>query len=116
MCLILLSGCANRPSIAARATVENFYGAVQNDNLDLLDDNLAAMASPQFRDQVHTTAAAAQLNPDVRRSVQVVTIGPPSIDASSARVQVDFANGQSNTVTLVREGLRWKVLTTGTLG
>lgn len=116
LCFIALCACADRPSIAARATVETFYGAVQNDNLDLANDNIAATASPQFHQRVEATAASAQFNSDVRRSVQLVTVDAPVFNGSNAHVHVVFADGQSDTVTLVREGLRWKVQTTGKMG
>jgi hypothetical protein len=115
LCLAVLCACSDRPAIAARATVENFYGALQNDNPDLLHDNIAATATQHFRDRVDSTAAAAQSSSDARRSVQVVSIDTPSINGDTARVRVVFADGQSDTVVMAREGLRWKVVTTGRL-
>jgi Domain of unknown function (DUF4878) len=113
--LLVVCACSDRPSVAARATVENFYGAMQNDNPDLLHDNIAASATQRFREHVDATAGVAQSNSDVRRSVQVVTIDPPSIVGDNARVRVVFADEQSDTVVLVREGPRWKVVSTGRL-
>jgi hypothetical protein len=112
-CLVILCACSDRPAIAARATVENFYSAVQNDNLDLLHDNVASTATPQFRSRVDAIAAAAQSSSDVRRSVQVEKIDPPAISGDRARVRVEFADGQGDTVEMAREGLRWKVVSTG---
>jgi len=115
-CLLALSACSDRPSVAARATVETFYGAVQNDNLDLAGDNIARAASPQFRTHVEAAASAAQTSADGRRSVQLVRVETPSISGDTARVHVVFADGQTDTVTLMREGLQWKVLNSGRLG
>jgi hypothetical protein len=113
--LVFSCACSDRPATAARATVENFYGAIQNDNLDLLHDNVASSATPQFRSNVDTTAAAAQTSSDVRRSVQVVTVHTPQISDGTAQVRVELGDGEADTVQLAREGLRWKVVSTGRL-
>jgi len=114
--VLAFSGCADRQSIAAQATVETFYGAIQNDNLPLVEDNLAKAATPQFRERVEAAAQAAQSGGDAQRSVQLVRVDEPSMTAGGARIQVRFADGQTDIVSLVREGLRWKVLTSGRLG
>jgi hypothetical protein len=113
--LLTIVACSNRPSIAARASVETFYSAVQNDDVPLMEDNLAAGADPGFVEHVHQAAASAQSDPAVRASVQVTRIEQPSISGNNARVRVQFADGQSDTVLLGREGLRWKVLSSGRL-
>src|SRR6266702_4138283 len=88
------SGCSDRQSIAARATVETFYGAIQNDNIPLVEDNLAEAATPQFRERVEAAAQAAQSGGNAQQSVQLVHVDEPSITAGGARVQVTFADGQ----------------------
>lgn len=113
--LLTLCACSNRPAVAASATVETFYTAVQADNLPVVDDNIAQNATPQFQQHVEQAAIAAQSGGAAQKFVQVVTIGTPSIVGDTAQVHVVFADGRSDTVSLVREGLRWKVLTSGRL-
>jgi hypothetical protein len=113
--LLALCACSNRASIAARATVETFYSAVQNDNMPLAEDNLAQSATPQFRARVEEAAAAAQSGGAAQQAVQLVRVDPPVINGDRARIHVLFADGRPDEVTLVREGLRWKVLTSGRL-
>jgi sorbitol-specific phosphotransferase system component IIBC len=111
-----LCGCSDRPSIAARATVETFYSAVQNDNLPVADDNIAQTASPEFRARVEQAASAAQTTAETQRSMQVTRVDQPVISGATARVGVQFADGRADTVTLRREGERWKVVSTGGFG
>jgi hypothetical protein len=116
LAITLLVACSNRPALAAKATVETFYTAVQADNLPVAEDNIATNATPQFHQRVEQAAGAAQAGGGAQKSVQVVQVDAPSIDDGTAHVRVLFADGQSDTVSLVREGLRWKVLTSGRLG
>jgi hypothetical protein len=113
--LVLLCACSDRPAIAARATVETFYTAIQADDLPVVQDNLAASASPRFGQRVLQAAAAAQTGGAAEKAVQLVQVGTPSIAGNTARVHVVFADGSSDTVSLVREGERWKVESTGKL-
>src|SRR5712692_4921739 len=96
--LSVFCACSDRPATAARATVETFYGAVQNGNLPLMEDNLARTASPQFRARVEAAAAAAQAEGDARRSVQLVRVDAPAITDGVARVRVVFADGRVDDV------------------
>jgi hypothetical protein len=112
----LLCACSNRASVAARATVETFYTAIQADNLPVVQDNIAASASPQFQQHVLQAATAAQDGGVALKAVQVVKIDAPSINGSTARVTVVFADGGADTVVLAREGERWKVVSSGRLG
>jgi hypothetical protein len=114
--LSVFCACSDRPATAARATVETFYGALQSDNLPLMEDNLAQTASPQFRVRIEAVAADAQTSDDARRSVQLVRVDTPVITGGAARVRVVFADGQTDDVSLVSEGLRWKVLSSERLG
>jgi len=115
--LLLLAACtgSDRPSIAARATVQTFFAAMQVDNVPLVDDNLANSAAPDFRDHVRSATESAQSNQQARLAITLVRVDPPAIDGNTARVQVVFADGGADTVSLAREGLRWKVVTTGRL-
>jgi hypothetical protein len=116
--VVLLISCAgsDRPSIAARATVQTFYSAIQVDNVPVIDDNLATDASPQFREHVQAATLSAQSGGEPQRAVTLVRVDSPAIQGATANVHVVFADGGADTVALVREGLRWKVLTTGRLG
>lgn len=113
--ILVLSGCANRPSIAIRATVETFYSAIQNANFPLMDDNVSGSAEPAFRQHARQAAQDAQSDPAARAAVQVTRVDQPVITGSSAAVRVQFADGQSDTVRLVRERLRWRVISSGRL-
>ena len=116
LALVTLFACSNRPAIAARATVETFYAAIQSDNQPLIADNLAQNASPQFRQRVERAALAAQGGGAAQQFVQLVRVDTPTVSDDTARVHVLFADGQPDTVSLVREGLRWKVLRSGRMG
>ena|SRR5579875_3290182 len=108
--LVLLCACSNRSVIAARATVETFYTAVQADNLPVVQDNLAADASPQFQQRIMQAAAAAQAGGPAQQAVRITQVDTPSINGNAARVRVVFADGKSDVVYLDREGPRWKVV------
>jgi hypothetical protein len=115
--LVLLAACtSNRPALAIKATVETFYAGIANENVSFIDDNLAPSASPAFRDHVLAAASAAQQSAATQRAVQTVRIGQPVIKDSMARVHVVFADGSADNVSLVRQGVRWKVVTSGRLG
>jgi hypothetical protein len=113
--ILVLGGCANRPSIAIRATVETFYSAVHNANLPLIDDNTSSAADPAFRQHTRQAAEDAQSDPAARASVQITRVDQPVISGSSATVRVQFADGRPDTVVLVREGLRWRIVSSGRL-
>jgi len=116
--LLFLAACAgsDRPSIAARATVQTFFSAMQVDNVPIVDDNLASSASPDFRDHVRSATESAQNDEQARRAVTLVQVDSPDISGTTARVHVVFADGGADSISLAREGLRWKVVTTGRLG
>jgi hypothetical protein len=116
LCITLLAiACSNRESTAVRATVETFFGAIQSDNVPLIQDNLARDATPAFRDRVAAAAIAAQRNGDAESAVRVVRVDQPVVHDATASVHVNFADGISDDVSLVREGLRWKVRSSGRL-
>lgn len=112
---LVLVGCSSHTPVAIKATVETFYSGVAEDDQPNIDDNLAPAAPAAFQQHVMAAATAAQHDSNVLKSVQLVQIGSPSIHGDSARVHVAFADGSSDTVSLVREGLMWKVLSSGKL-
>lgn len=112
---IVCAGCSNHTPVAIKATVETFYAGIAENDQPNIDDNLATSAAPAFQQHVTAAAAAAQHDSSVLKSVQLVQIGTPSIHGDTARLHVLFADGKSDTVSLVREGLMWKVLTSGRL-
>jgi hypothetical protein len=114
--LLTLCACSNRPSIAARATVETFYSALRADNLPLADDNTAQSASTSFRDHAQAAAEAAQSDDSAAKAVEVMRVDSPAINGDTAQVHVVFADGSTDVVSLTKEGPRWKVLTSGRLG
>jgi hypothetical protein len=111
----VVAGCSNHAPVAVKATVETFYSGIAEDDSGNIQDNLAPAASQAFQQHVTAAAATAQHDAAVLKSVQLVQIGAPSIHGDRAQVHVVFADGQSDTVTLVREGLMWKVLASGRL-
>jgi hypothetical protein len=113
--VLLLCSCSSRPAIAASATVETFYTAIQADNLPVVQDNIAANASAQFQQRVFQAAAASQSGGRAQRAVQLVKVDTPAISGNTATVGVVFADGGSDTVRLRREGERWKVVSSGRL-
>jgi hypothetical protein len=112
---VVLSACANRQATAAKATVQTFFSAMQADDVPVVDDNLAQSASPSFRQHVEAATLAAQSGGAAERAVQIVRIDSPAIKGNDARVPVRFADGSSDVVTLTLEGLRWKVVSSGSL-
>jgi hypothetical protein len=114
--VLISCACSDRPSVAARATVQTFYSAIQVDNVPVVDDNLAADASPQFRAHVQAATLSAQSDGEAQRAVTLVRVDTPAIHGATANVHVVFADGGADTVSLVAEGLRWKVVSSGRLG
>ena len=112
---LVLAGCSSHTPIAIKATVETFYSGIAQDDPSNIQDNLALAAAQAFQQHVTAAAAAAQHDSTVLKSVQLAQIGTPSIHGDSARVPVVFADGKADTVSLVREGLMWKVLTSNRL-
>lgn len=114
--LAALCACSNRPAVAARATVQTFYSAIQVDNFPVVEDNLAPNASSEFRQHIQTAAEAAQTSGTAERAVQIVRIDTPSIRGDNAQVHVVFADGSTDVVSLSRHQFRWKVVTSSRLG
>lgn len=115
LAVLYFSACSNRPAIAAKATVQTFYAAIQDDNAPVVADNVAQSASAAFREHVRMAAVAAQAGGAAQQAVEIVRVDAPAISDNTARVHVVFADGGSDTVSLEREGARWKVVSSGRL-
>ena len=113
---LLLAGCGSRVAVAIKATVHTFYAGIAEDDVGYIDDNIAPSASSTFQQHVMQEANEAQHDSAALHTVQIVRIDDPSITGDTARVHVVFADGGSDDVVLVRQGVRWKVVSSGRLG